>query len=527
MSWLRFDRDGRKWIHGYGLYCCDDTSLARPNYDEFVELLAMAFNEDSKVATTAMRTLLLSDDYAAWVREALSHHQPAVRDAAGRLVAAIDGRRPLKFNGDLIAWRELKAGAGSAPDPLPIPPKNRENRDAFIETCPLILDTHRAGVLATSRLVEEPILDRPGFLFVGTGKALSNRNATGPHYLVVNVDDGLDLIPKSTQQTLNRIGQEIDSDRVTALCSGGDYQLLAGILNLKSGEFVEQGKVPKENYFGSRLVIDPQTRMALISGMGETIDFQDKPHGIFTRWEITRPTMSAASGAVMVGDTPILYRCLFDKQWDGRHSEIMKFSNGELKQIGTRIAGHIYNLDWVTRDVLLVGTRNPPNLFFVNHETGQIAPPPFKLEQPQKAYRFWTDSVHDRHGRFWFFTTWGSTRTTREFSLNYWDGNTLKQYLRWSIPARRRVLNPHTGNMAITDEGRIWISIPERMLVVDTNTLDHRFFRVFEPPRSRHTVSERRLDDGQLRLQHHVVSLGIDVRQSWRVRLASSFRVAA
>jgi hypothetical protein len=480
-GWCRFDRDGRKWVHGQELYCYDDTGIAPPSYEEFVALLPDAFSKDPETAATAMRTLIRADYYIGWVRENLAHNVPATREAARRLVACFNGKQHVTFTGDRVAWEAMKSGSGTSPELLPIPEQNKESRDGFVETCPLVLDTRRAGVFSGCELVEVPILDHPGYLLVASGHALISRSNTRREYLQVTCDGRLNLIPREAQHAVHLLGQQTEPNRLAALLGDTEGMLAAGTLDIDTGKFDKHGELPWASYIDSGLLIDEEGRMALISVHGSTIFYQREPGGAFTHLDLPRHKMGRRSGVLTEGSSRLMYRALYDKQWDdGEHSEILKFKDGDLTQVGTRIRGHIYNLDWVTEDVLLVATTEPSNMFFINHETGRIPDPPFKLDEPRMVSRFWTDSVRDRQGRFWFVTTWGPDRKTQTFRLQCWDGKELKVSQELRISVNGRTLNPYGGNLCITGEGWVWLSLPERMLVVDTKSLNHRVFRVHD-----------------------------------------------
>lgn len=488
-EWVRYDRDGRKWLAtSSGLFCLDDTDLQKPTYAEFVTLLPQILDEDQVVASEAMKRLLEAGQlFKSYVAENKSHENANVRKAVSLLTECIKGENELIFTGDSIIFQQLLDGKGTVPEPLPIPEKNIEDMNDFIETDPLILDTNEAGVLRDAFLIELPIFDHIGFTFYDIGNVLVSRNSIVNKYFKVTHDqENFVLIPKEAPSPIwNTCKSENPNEILAAIQSSIDGNIiLTGKMDINSGSFQALGSIPRANYFGAKFVIDSQNRVLFITNKGGIVFYQNKPNGEFIKSEINNP-MYPRYGDIVTSDKDgriFIYRSFYERAWDGEISKVFEFKDGQLLPLDLQkpghIIGHIYNMALVSDDTLLAVTQDPKRLFFIDSRTGKTVEPIFDINNSKKPGFFYISGIHDKQERFWFYTISLSENDQQLHSIQMWDGEILTTIVEWFT--EKRSLNPYSGNMCITDDSLIWIGLNEKILIIDSKTFDYRFFRAFD-----------------------------------------------
>lgn len=450
------------------------------------------------VAGNALRRLLRADAndpawfqaYAAVGKAAFSNLiDPQVKKAALLLSACLEGKRTLRFTGDRVRLERLLAGKGTAPDPLPIPEQNRPPK--FVETDPLILDTTAAGALADYRLVETPLLEHPGYRFQGGGKTLINRNARLPYYFKISHADGeIKLTPAPESPRILLASASRDPAELLVLVCDAQRRLAAGVLEIETGKFQKRGEIqqtekprqpglPIVAYVGGELARDADGRLLLVANKGRAVYYQREPGGEFEKREVARPFMPYKGGVLYDGKGRIfVYQSQFERQWEGEFSEVFEFKDGELRRIGDTYRGHIYHMLALSDKVLLAATKSPHGFLFIDNETGAMLSAPFDPAAPITSRHYYLNSwCRDGRGRLWLYSTWPPNNNGECGRVQLWDGETLKTVVDWRFPTTHPPLNPVGGCMCITDDGRVWVGVEQRLLIIDSKTLDYRFFR--------------------------------------------------
>ncbi len=476
VEWFNVDKDGRAWIYSKGLYCLDLADDQPLKYERFLKLLPVVFGNDGVKATKAMHSLLQAKQYKAWVLEVINSEDPQVKAAARKLQATMNGGGVLVFSGYLEQWQKLKAGKGKTAEILPTPEVNRPQ--PFIETDPLILNVDNAGKLKNYSLNDAPVFEPPEFNFGNTGAFLHSANGIQDSYLKVEDDEKLRLTAVKCEGDIYNLRKGAVEGEALAQVELQDEHHI-GIVDIQSGKFKPLMKVKEGNFYNTHMATDAQGRVVIMSSEGRRIAYQSEFGGKLIELKLKEPKQTTWGGGILWSKNAIyLYRGLFQRQWDGEHSDIKAFRDGKLVSINGNIPGHIYHLSEVNKDTLLVATRNPSNMFFVNASSGKVCEDLFKLARAKESYTFLPDALTDKEGNFWFYTNWVSGEENHG-RLQMWDGKNLKTVLNWQFHAEKQsLLNPYMGNMTMSEDGKIWLGIENRMLVFDTTSSTYRFFRV-------------------------------------------------
>jgi len=215
------------------------------------------------------------------------------------------------------------------------------------------------------------------------------------------------------------------------------------------------------------------------------INYQGVPNGDFMQLNTSRPGIRGNLLSTGTAGRILFYRSMYERQWDGQHAEVFEFKNGAIERIGAAARGQIYNLTPVYKEVVLAATNDPSGFRFIDTQSGAEIEPPFDLAKALDSRNVLMNSwALDPKGRLWLYSTLAPDNSTEVGRLHLWDGKELKSVLHWRFATDFPPLNPATSRMCATEQSLIWVGINERMLVLDSKTLEYRFFRTFDRARA-------------------------------------------